>query len=54
MGGKNSMPSWVFANPPLAQKDFTHFNRKGGHIIAQMFYNALMAEYDAYQNNSHL
>ena len=33
MGGHNSMPSWVFANPPLAQKDFIHFNRKGGHII---------------------
>jgi len=45
MGGKNSMPGWVFASPPLAQKDFTHFNRKGGHIIAQMLYNAIIDEY---------
>ena len=50
MGGKNSMPGWVFAKPPLARKDFTHFNRKGGHIVAQMFYNALMDEYEEYQN----
>lgn len=45
MGGHNSMPSWVFAEPPLASTDFIHFNRKGGHIIAQMIYNALMEEY---------
>jgi hypothetical protein len=45
MGGNNSMPSWVFAKPPLAQKDFTHFNRTGGHIVAQMLFNSLMAEY---------
>jgi len=50
MGGENSMPSWVFANPPLARKDFTHFNRKGGHIVAQMLYNALMQEYNQYKN----
>ncbi|MDA3890048.1 MAG: hypothetical protein PF517_00130 [Salinivirgaceae bacterium] len=48
MGGVNSMPSWVFAQPPLAGKDFTHFNRRGGHIIAQMLYNALIMEYQKY------
>lgn len=48
MGGKNSMPSWVFAEPALARKDFTHFNRKGGHIVAQMLYNALMLDYQIY------
>jgi hypothetical protein len=52
MGGKNSMPSWVFAEPPLASSDFIHFNRKGGHIIAQMLYNALMIDYKKYQNQS--
>lgn len=52
MGGKNSMPSWVFAHPPLAQKDFIHFNRKGGHIVAQMFYNALMQEYQKFKINT--
>jgi hypothetical protein len=49
MGGRNSMPSWVFAEPPLASSDFIHFNRKGGHIIAQMLYNALMNEYQLYK-----
>jgi lysophospholipase L1-like esterase len=40
MGGKNSMPSWVFADPPLCSKDFVHFNARGAKIIANMFYNA--------------
>lgn len=48
MGGKNSMPSWVFANPPLAGTDFVHFNPKGAQIIANMFYNALLFEYNQY------
>ena len=49
MGGQNSMPSWVFAKPPLANKDFTHFNYKGSVILSSMFYNALMKEYQAYK-----
>ena len=52
MGGKNSMPSWVFAQPPLAGKDFTHFNHKGARIISNMLYNALMFEYQNYLNNT--
>jgi hypothetical protein len=54
MGGKNSMPEWVFASPPLAQKDFTHFNRKGGHIIAQMLYNAIIDEYNQWQKSKNI
>jgi lysophospholipase L1-like esterase len=49
MGGENSMPSWVFAKPPLAGSDFVHFNQKGAQIIANMFYNALMDEYEQYK-----
>ncbi len=49
MGGKNSMPSWVFAQPPLAGSDFVHFNPKGARIIANMFYNAFMGEYNRYK-----
>ncbi len=49
MGGKNSMPSWVFAKPSLAGKDFVHFNPRGAKIIANMFYNAFLHEYNAYQ-----
>ena len=48
MGGKNSMPSWVFADPPLASKDFVHFQPKGAMIIANMFYNAFIYEYNEY------
>lgn len=51
MGGKNSMPSWVFADPPLASEDFTHFNINGARIISNMFYNALMDEYKKYQES---
>ena len=48
MGGKNSMPSWVFANPPLAQKDFVHFNPVGAKIIGEMFYRSFIFEYERY------
>jgi hypothetical protein len=48
MGGTNSMPSWVFANPPLAQKDFTHFSPGGARIIGEMFYNSFITEYNEY------
>jgi lysophospholipase L1-like esterase len=48
MGGKNSMPGWVFAEPALAQKDFTHLNALGARIIGEMFYRSLMNEYEKY------
>lgn len=48
MGGKNSMPSWVFAKPALASSDFVHFTPRGANIIATMFYNALLYEYQLY------
>ncbi|MCF8380907.1 MAG: hypothetical protein K9H49_15140 [Bacteroidales bacterium] len=49
MGGKNSMPSWVFADPPLAISDFVHFNSKGAKIIAEMMCNAIMYEYNLWE-----
>lgn len=48
MGGKNSMPSWVLAKPPLANKDFIHFSIKGSKVVAEMFLNSLMTEYEEY------
>jgi len=48
MGGKNSMPQWVFANPPLARKDFTHYTYKGSVIIGKLFYKALYNEYNKF------
>jgi len=52
MGGRNSMPSWVNAKPPLASKDFVHFNLQGSKVIAQMFYNSLIYEYNLYEKNT--
>jgi lysophospholipase L1-like esterase len=51
MGGKNSMPSWVFANPPLAQKDFVHLNPAGARIIGEMFFRSLIGEFEKYSLN---
>ena len=48
MGGENSMPSWVFADPPLASADFVHFNERGARVLAEMFYNAFMYDYNTY------
>lgn len=51
MGGKNSMPEWVNANPSLATKDFTHFNFRGAKLIAEMFTSSLLNEYSNFQSN---
>ncbi len=48
MGGYNSMPGWVNADPELARPDYVHFSSKGARLIANMFYNALMLEYNNY------
>lgn len=50
MGGRNSMPSWVNANPQLAGPDYVHFTPKGSTLISNMFYNALILEYNNYLN----
>ncbi len=48
MGGQNSMPAWVYANPPLASKDFVHFSLRGSNLVAEMLYTSLMNEYERY------
>jgi len=48
MGGENSMPEWVFADPPLARPDFIHFSNLGSKVIGEMFHNALMEGYHEY------
>ncbi len=53
MGGKNSMPSWVFADPPLAISDFVHFNPRGARIIGEMFYNAFIYDYDQWLEHTY-
>lgn len=49
MGGKNSMPSFVMADPPLATSDYVHFTPRGANLVAEMFYKALMLEYERYR-----
>jgi lysophospholipase L1-like esterase len=50
MGGENSMPSWVFAKPALANKDFTHFTAKGASLVSEMLYKALLSEYEKFNS----
>jgi len=52
MGGENSMPSFVHADPALASSDYIHFNNLGINLVAEMFYNALMLEYYEYQSKT--
>jgi lysophospholipase L1-like esterase len=42
MGGENSMPNWVNANPPLAFKDYIHFNDQGAKKVADLLTDALL------------
>ncbi|MBI4648966.1 MAG: hypothetical protein HY738_20845 [Bacteroidia bacterium] len=48
MGGENSMKQWVTAEPPLARKDFTHFNEAGAKKVSEMFFDAFIAAYEEY------
>ncbi|MCP4457251.1 MAG: hypothetical protein GY816_04375 [Cytophagales bacterium] len=50
MGGKNSMPSWVAADPPLAAPDYVHFSRQGSRKIAELFFDALMKDYEDWKS----
>ena len=54
MGGKNSMPAWVFNQPPLAAKDFTHLSSRGANVLAQLLHEALMNEYYKFKRKSRL
>ena len=48
MGGQNSMPSWVFAEPPLAQTDFMHFTPRGARIVGELFCKAWTWEHQKF------
>ncbi|MCU0419088.1 MAG: hypothetical protein MUC38_05460 [Cyclobacteriaceae bacterium] len=49
MGGENSMPRYVQAQPPLAAKDYTHLTFRGGKKIARLFAEALLTEHAKYE-----
>jgi hypothetical protein len=44
MGGKGVMKEWVEGPEPLANKDYTHPNRKGGARLAKYLESALLGE----------
>ena len=44
MGGENSMPNWVNANPPMAFKDFIHFNDVGAAKVASLLTEAILEQ----------
>ncbi|KAB2846995.1 MAG: hypothetical protein F9K45_00675, partial [Melioribacteraceae bacterium] len=48
MGGKDSVPNWVNSNPPLAFKDYIHFNDQGAKKVADLLSDALLEAYDKY------
>jgi lysophospholipase L1-like esterase len=48
MGGYNSMASFVHAEPPLASTDYVHFTGTGINLVAEMFYNAIMLEFNEF------
>ena len=49
MGGKNSMPKWVNAEPSLAASDYIHFSPKGAKKIAEEFNVKLFNMYNEYK-----
>jgi hypothetical protein len=47
MGGHNSMPTWV--EQGLAGKDYIHFTTSGAKKISELFYEAIMNDYNEYR-----
>lgn len=45
MGGLNSMPLWVSADPPLAASDYVHFTPAGARQVGEWLYLALLEDY---------
>jgi lysophospholipase L1-like esterase len=49
MGGNGSMINWVKNSPPYAGPDYTHFTKAGAAKIAEVLFEAIVAEYDAWK-----
>lgn len=54
MGGKNSMPKWVEADPPLAATDYIHFSPKGAKKMAEEFSTKLFDLYNLYKDPNYV
>ena len=51
MGGENSMVKLAAAQPPLAGKDHTHLNARGGQMLAGKLAKALLFEIKQYEDS---
>jgi lysophospholipase L1-like esterase len=49
MGGEGSMALWAEENPPMANKDYTHFNYKGAQKVAGLLFDQLQTGYAQYK-----
>jgi len=52
MGGKNSIPHYTEAVPPLAAKDYTHLTHLGGVKIGKKLAEALLEEFNKYEKKN--
>lgn len=52
MGGENAMIKWVAHKPPLGRKDYTHFSYEGATLVAKLFYESLIKDYEQYLENN--
>lgn len=50
MGGKNSMPTWK--EKGLAGADYIHFTNKGAKKVSEMFFDAILNDYNEYRFQS--
>lgn len=49
MGGHGSICRMAEASPPMASKDYTHINSRGGQHLARIFFQTLQIGLDAYR-----
>lgn len=52
MGGKNSMPTWK--EKGLAGADYIHFTNKGAKKVSEMFFDAILNDYNEYRFQSRI
>ena len=46
------MIKWVAHKPPLGRKDYTHFSYEGATLVAKLFYESLIKDYEQYLENN--
>lgn len=52
MGGDGSMVRWVEGEPPMANKDYTHFNFRGSEKVGSLLFHHIIGGYEQYRKLS--